>query len=171
MLIYHTENTGKSFDLQLILSVCQQQHLYSCIQTCYLKRRKKIFELCLLTALENLWAWVRCGSRGECYLCGAGKDALEARCMQMGLCFLLNSARCTVYFKNCFGAVGNLLCYCCLGFVIVESCWFGKATALHQRRMAMLCVSRPSSSVSKRCLCFSFSRTSHCTHTSIMLNL
>lgn len=91
--------------------------------------------------------------------------------MQIGLCFLLNSARCTVHFKNCFGAVGNLLCYCCLVFVIVESCWFGKATTLHQRRMAVLRVSHLSSSENKCCFCFSFSRMSHCSHTSIMLNL
>lgn len=158
------------FWLQLILSVCQQQHLCSCIQTCYLKRRKKIFELCLVTALENLWAWVRCGSGRECYLCSGGKDALEARSMQIGLCFLLNSARCTEHFKNCFGAVENLH-YCCLVFDIVEICWFGGATTLHQRMMAMLCASHLLSSENKCCFCFSFSGMNHCSHTSTMLNL
>lgn len=57
--------------------------------------------------------------------------------MQIGLRFLLNSAGCTEHFKNCFGAVENLH-YCCLVFVIVEICWFGRATTLHQRVTAML---------------------------------
>lgn len=56
-------------------------------------------------------------------------------------------------------------------FFIVESCWFGKATTLHQRKMAMLCASHLSSSENKGCFCFSFNRMNHCSHTSIMLNL
>lgn len=91
--------------------------------------------------------------------------------MQIDVCFLLNSVRCTAHFKNCFGAVGNVLCYCCLVFVIVESCWFGKDKTLQQGRMAMLCASHLSSSENECCFCFSFSRIHHCGCTSIMLNL
>lgn len=62
---------------------------------CYLKRRKNI----LITSggsaegfirMSQMWEWGR-------MLCGAGKDALEARCMQIALCSLLNSARCAAH--------------------------------------------------------------------------
>lgn len=62
-------------------------------------------------------------------LCAAGKDALGARCMQtvfVGIFYsILPNAECITRT-----AVGNLLCYCCLVFVTVESCGFGKPTAL-----------------------------------------
>lgn len=86
--------------------------------------------------------------------------------MQIGLWVLLNSARFRAHFQNCFGAAENLLCCCYLFFVIVEIHWFGKATTLYQRRMAMLCDSHLSSSENKYCLCFSLS-----SRTFIMLNL
>lgn len=139
----------QSFWLQLILSVCQQQHLCSFIQTCYLNRRKK--------SLSYDWwqLWRICESDVE-----VGKNIM---CCREGCSlgymyanwffFLLNSAKCTVHYKNCIWEPSVLLLS---GFCHSRKLWLWQAHSTCQCRMAMLYATRLSRSDNKCCFCFSF---------------
>lgn len=152
-----------------MLSVCQQQHLCSFIQTCYLNRRKKkIFELWPVAALENLWAWVRCRS-GEEYYVLQGRMLLGLDVCRLFLwVFLLKSAKCRVHYKNCSWEPYVLLLSV---FCHSRKLWLWQSHSTHQWRMAMLCATHLSRTQDTHCFCFSFSRINHCSHASMALNL
>lgn len=158
-----------NFWLQLILSVCQQQHLCSFIQTCYLNRRKNLWVMSSgsigeFVSVSQMRKWGR-------IFCAAEKDALEARCMQTGFffhSFLLNSAKCSVHYKNCSWESSVLLLS---GFCHSRKLWLWQAHSTHQWRMAMLCATHLSRTKDKLCFCFSFSRINHCSRASIVLNV